>query len=63
MKHKVLITPSPLYMSGHAERVLGELGAGPLGHGKDGKIVCQLTDDQIKMWGLKAPAHHLEVRD
>lgn len=48
-------------MSGHAERVLGELGAGPIGHGKDGKIACQLTDEQILMWAIKGPAHRIEV--
>ncbi len=62
MKHKVLITPSTLLQSGHAERVLAELGAGPVGRGRDGKLVCQLTDEQIRLWGLRGGAHHIEVK-
>lgn len=60
MKRKCYITPSALFMSGHAERVLAEIGAGPLLVDR-GRIVCHLSPDQITAWALKAPQHHIEV--
>lgn len=61
MKFKCYITPSQLFMSGHAQRVLDELGSGPYSLDKNGRIVCQLTEAQITMWALKAAQHHIEV--
>ncbi len=61
MKHKCYITASNLFTPGTAERILAELGAGPIAKDAQGRIVAHLTQGQIDMWGIKGPAHRLEL--
>jgi hypothetical protein len=63
MKQKVYITPSTLFTSGTAERILAEIGCGPFGHDTRGRIICHLTQAQIDLWGIKGPAHRLEIAE
>ncbi len=56
---KVYITPSAFLESGHAERVLRELGAGPVTY-EAGRLVCDLSEVQLLAWAVKGPAHRLE---
>lgn len=61
MKLKVYITPSTLFTPGTAERLLGLIGAGPVGYDKQGRIIAHLTQAQIELWGIKGGAHRLEI--
>jgi hypothetical protein len=61
VKLKVYITPSSLFTPGTAERILSELGAGPIARDSQNRIVAHLTQAQIELWTIKGGAHRLEL--
>lgn len=58
---KVVITPSALYVPGIAQRILGEIGSGPVVVDDQGKVHAELNQQQLDLFKLKGAAHHVEV--
>ena len=54
---KVVITPSTLYIPGMVQRILGEIGSGPVVVDAAGKVHAELNPVQLEMFRLKGAAH------
>lgn len=58
---KVRITPNPFFNGGSAERVLAGIGIGPYLSGKDGKIVCHMTQAQFDLFQIRGASHSIAI--
>ena len=58
---KVVISPSPLFVPGTAQRILGEIGSGPVVVDQAGKIHADLNAAQLDLFRLKGAAHAVYI--
>ena len=60
---KVVITPSTLYVPGTAQRILAEIGSGPVQVDGTGKVHAELNAGQLDLFRLKGAAHAVQIVD
>jgi hypothetical protein len=58
---KVAITPHSSFVPGIVQRILGELGSGPVHVAPDGKVHAELNENQLAMFQLKGAAHQVTI--
>jgi hypothetical protein len=58
---KVVITPCAYYVPGMVQRILGDIGSGPVVVDEAGKVHAELNPGQLEMFKLKGAAHHIQV--
>ena len=57
----VIVKPNLTFNSGNARMVLTQIGAGTITDCFDGSLLCELTDEQIRLFRLKGSMHQITV--
>ena len=59
----VIVKPNLTFNSGNARMVLTQIGAGTITDCFDGSLLCELTDEQIRLFRLKGSMHQITVNE
>lgn len=58
---KVVITPCAQFVPGMVQRILGEIGSGPVVVDELGKVHAELNQPQLDLFKLKGAAHQVTI--
>lgn len=58
---KVVITPCAQFVPGMVQRILGDIGSGPVVVDELGKVHAELNQPQLDLFKLKGAAHQVTV--
>jgi hypothetical protein len=58
---KVVISPHSSFVPGTVQRILGEIGSGPVAVDPAGKVHAELNQSQLDMFKLKGAAHQVTI--